>query len=96
MPELRARLRGDSLGVEILSLSIDQERADCERVLAQRQVQWVTAWVPDAERLMKAWGFAGVPLTLLVDAEGTVVEIWDRRPSLKVMEQRARAVAGDR
>ena len=90
MPDLHAQLADVREHVELLSISLDDERDLTLTTLASRSIAWPSTWAPDEEALLAAWGFAGVPLTLLVDGEGRVVEVWDGRVSIDQLEQSVR------
>ena len=83
LAELRPRL-------EFLSISVDEERSSSLETLSTRALPWPSAWADDEEALMQAWGFAGVPLTLLVDEGGRIVQVWDRSPRTPAIEQAVR------
>lgn len=90
MPALYERLASLRPGLEFLSISVDEQRSLTLETLAERDLAWPSAWAEDEEALMQAWGFAGVPLTVLVDESGQVVQVWDRSPSMAALEQAAR------
>lgn len=90
MPALYEQLAELRPGVEFLSISVDDERSSTLETLAERELAWPSTWADDEEALMEAWGFAGVPLTLLVDEGGQVVQVWDRSPRMTALEQAVR------
>jgi len=97
LPELYRRLRADGVDVEFLSISTDGERGACERELEKRGLPWALAWAEKSEELKRAWGFSGVPLTVLIDAQGKIVNTWDTATSIETIEMSIRdAVTSDR
>lgn len=69
---------GEDPPIVFVALSIDETRdAVAEFRREQWPMPWINAWVPPAERdaLHEAWRFSAIPLTVLVDGEGTIVAV---------------------
>jgi len=100
LSELYRRLRADEVDgvdgvdVELLSISSDDERGECERELEKRGLPWALAWVEKSEVLERAWDFSGVPLSVIIDAQGEVVGIWDGATSIGTIEMSIRKALG--
>ena len=69
----------------------EQLVADARVVLRGMQPD---AWAPDRDALMNDWSFAGVPLTILIDAEGSIVHVWDGAASMKSIEAEIETLLG--
>ncbi len=85
LPVLYDSLAAARSRVEFLAVSIDDDRVLTDRTLERHPIAWPSAWAPDREALMQAWGFSGVPLTLLVDDRGKVVKVWDGATSRRAI-----------
>lgn len=92
LPRLYETLAEHRATLDFLSISMDDDRALTLQTLTNHAVTWPSAWAPDGEALMAMWGFSGVPLTLLIDREGTIVKIWEGRVSLESIERAALAL----
>ncbi|MCH9680163.1 MAG: TlpA family protein disulfide reductase [Deltaproteobacteria bacterium] len=92
LPGLYQQLADHRDDVEFLAVSVDEQRELTTRTLAEHAVTWPSIWIPDAEMMRRQWGFSGVPVTLLVDASGTIVKVWDRAASMPSLERAVRSL----
>ena len=86
LPALYETLAKHRDKLDFISISIDEDLGLTKDTLSTRQVPWTSTWSDKSEALMKKWDFSGVPLTLLIDAEGKVVEVWDKKASMRSIE----------
>jgi thiol-disulfide isomerase/thioredoxin len=76
--EAHAALAGADSPITFVALSIDETREAVDEFRREQwPMPWANAWVPPAERdaLHETWRFSGIPLTVLVDGEGTIVAL---------------------
>jgi hypothetical protein len=75
LQELHARYR--SRGLQILSVSVDEQRATADRFRTTReQMPWMHAWAgawPDGEGPLAGFEAAWLPTTILVGKDGRIL-----------------------
>jgi thiol-disulfide isomerase/thioredoxin len=76
------------MGFEVIGICLDDERALAESYIQQAGVTWPSIFATKPEEagfqhpIAKRLGITGVPITILVDRDGTVVSLFARGPML--------------
>ncbi len=75
MPDLERVHRQVADEIDMIGISVDADPADALEIVAETGVTYDLGWDPDGEVFAHFGGFA-MPTTVLIDADGDVVEVF--------------------
>jgi thiol-disulfide isomerase/thioredoxin len=92
VPQLRKHYdKYRSKGLEVIAISIDEQREDLDKYLAANQLPWLVIHdgaTDPKEKLQTRFGISSLPYVLLLNKEGVVVSLEARGPELDRLMQR--------
>mgnify|MGYP003507784765 CR=1 FL=1 len=87
--------REEMAGLQIIGVSMDDDRSEVKRFLAQYPVSYPIV-MGDARFAGQFGGVLGLPLTYLIDAQGRVVARYQGEADLPKMEAKVKELLGAR